>query len=350
MKRNKVILIITLVLIVIAGFLYFGNQNGTFSSKEKDFAVVDTANITKIFLADKKNNTILLERITEGEWTFNKDNKARQSGVNILLETIKYIVPKYPVPKSAHDNVVSQLAAQSIKVEVYQMVYRINLFDKIKLFKHEKLTKTYYVGGATPDNMGSFMLIEGADVPFVVYMLGFRGYVAPRYSTLEKDWRDHSIFKTKLYDIRTVIMDIPAEPENSYRIESDADYIKLFRLANNEIVESWDTLKVLNFLTSFADLRYETYIEMMPEEEVDSIIHSTPKNILSLIDVNGDTTAIKTFFKPNEERAFDMQGNFYDHDINRLFALVNEDRDFVLIQYYSFDKVLRPLSYFVSEE
>lgn len=350
MKRNRVILIITFALIVVAAFLYYGKQSGTFDSGEKDFAVVDTASITKVFLADKKNNTILLERISAGEWVFNNDKRARQSGVNLLLETMKYLVPKYPVPKSAHDNVVSQLAAQSIKVEVYQMVYRINLFDKIKLFQHEKLTKTYYVGGATPDNMGTFMLIEGADVPFVVHLLGFRGYVAPRYSTLEKDWRDHQVFKTKLYDIRTVIMEMPGEPENSYRIESDANYIKLFSLANNEAVESWDTLKVLNFLTSFADLRYETFIELMPKTEVDSIIQSTPKNILTLVDVNGDTTSIKTFHKSNDEMAFDMEGNLYTYDIDRLFALINEGRDFVLIQYYSFGRVLRPLSYFIPEK
>ncbi|MCD4695771.1 MAG: DUF4340 domain-containing protein [Bacteroidales bacterium] len=349
MKRNKLILTLTFVLIVIAAFLYFGKQSGTFKSKEKDFAVKDTASITKIFLADKLNKTVLLERVSSSEWTLNSTYKARQSGINLLLETIKYLVPKYPVPQKAHDNIVSQLAAQSIKVEIYQKVYRIDLFDKIKLFEHEKLTKVYYLGGATPDNMGTFMLNEGADTPFVVHLLGFRGFVAPRYSTQEKDWRDHSIFKTRLYDVRSVVMEMPGDPENSFRVESSENNITLFRLQDNQMM-AYDTLRLLNFLTSFADIRFEALLDMVEKKRRDSIIHSTPKNILTLIDVKGDTTSIKTFFKPNDDRAFDMEGNIYTSDVDRMYALVNEERDFVLIQYYLFDKVLRPLSYFIPED
>lgn len=338
------------MLVIIAAFLYWGKSSGTFDHKEKEFAVKDTASITKIFLADKNNKTILLERKPLNGWELNKTYKARQSGINILLETIKYLVPKYPVPQKAHDNIVAQLAAQSIKVEIYQNVYRINLFDKIKLFQHEKLTKVYYIGGATPDNMGTFALNEGAKVPFVVHLLGFRGFVAPRYSTLEKEWRDHTIFKTKLYDIQSVTMEVPGEPENSFRVESQADNFVLYRLNDNQKIEGYDTLKMLNFLTSFSDIRYEALLDMVSQERKDSIIHSVPKNIITLVDVNGNSSAIKTFYKPNDDRAFDMEGNFYTYDIDRLYALVNDEKDFVLIQYYVFDKILRPLSYFIPEE
>lgn len=347
MKKNRIIILFALILVLITAALYLTKSSGTFKDRDKNFAVKDTASITKIFLADKKNRTILLERKSPGEWELNGNYLARQSGVELLLETMKNLVPKYPVPKNAHNNIVSQMAAYSTKVEVYQLVYRINLFDKIKLFQHEKLTKTYYVGTATSDNMGTFMLLEGADVPFVVHLLGLRGYVAPRYSTIEKEWRDHSIFKTKLYDISEIIMEIPREPENSFRIANGENEI-LFYPNNSEQAMPFDTLKMLNFLTAFADIRFEELMnERMPQELQDSISGSMAKNIITVSDKTGKSTNIRTFYKANTEGSFDPLGNVYPYDIDRLYAVVNEERDFVLIQYYHFDKILRPASYFI---
>ena len=346
MKKNTLIIIITLTLLIFAGLLYFNRTSSTFRDREKSFAVKDTATITKIFLADKQNRTVLLERVTAGEWQLNDTYLARQSGVELLLETMANLVPRYPVPKNAHDNIVAQMAAQSVKVEVYQEVYRIDLFDRIRMFPHEKLTKVYYVGSATADNMGTFMLMEGADMPFVVQLLGLRGYVAPRYSTLEKEWRDHTVFKTKLYDIREVVMEVPGDPEGSYRIVNGEDGITFSGMAANRPMP-YDTLKMMNFLTAFTDIRFESLIEGMDPAMQDSIINSMPMNILTVVDTEGNTNTVKTFFKPNSERTFDPQGNVYAYDVDRLYGLVNGGEDFVLLQYYVFDRVLRPISYFM---
>ncbi|HPE57925.1 MAG TPA: DUF4340 domain-containing protein [Bacteroidales bacterium] len=345
-KKNRIILIIIVLLAIVAAFLTAENKSTTFRNDVKAFAVKDTASITKVFLADKNNHTVLLEKNGPGQWTVNGTYKARNSGIRLLLETMKNLAAKYPVPNKAHNTVISQLAAQSTKVEVYQEVYRIDLFDKIKLFPHEKLTKTYYVGGATADNMGNFMLMEGSDVPFVVFLLGFRGFVAPRYSTFEKDWRDHQVFKTKLYNIREVIVETPEKPEESFKVINQDDVISLIALQSNQQVAGYDTLRLLNFLTAFNDIRYEALLEKMDTIKRDSIISSVPKDIVTLIDQQGDTTTVKTFFMANDRRFEDMEGNLYIYDVDRLYALVNNDRDFVLIQYYVFDKILRPLSYF----
>ena len=345
-KKNILILAITIILIIIAAFLVIRQSSGTFGGGMKDFAVTDTASITKVFLADKNNNTILLERKAAGNWLLNGTYRARNSGIEMLFETFIHLVPKFPVPKKAHNSVITQLAANSVKVEIYQQVYRIRLFG-IKLFPHEKLTKTYYVGGATQDNMGTFMLMEGAEVPFVVHLLGLRGFVGPRYSTQEKDWRDHTVFRTRLNDIRSITMEIPAEPENSFKITNQNGEVNLLRMQNQEPVGQFDTLKLLNFMTAFNDLRYEALLNDINAQRIDSISNSLPKYIITLVDAKSDTTIMKTFFKPNDERQFDLEGKLYVYDLDRAYALVNKDRDFVLIQYFVFDKVLKPLSFFL---
>jgi hypothetical protein len=348
MKKNRTILIVVIILIVIAIVVIVSKSGkSTFSKKDVDFAVADTASVTKIFMADKKNRSVLLERMPGGSWRLNEKYKVRPSGVKMILGTLKKLTPKMPVPISAHNNIIAQLAAASVKVEVYQRVYRINLFDKLKLFPHEKLTKTFYVGSATADNMGTFMLLEGSDYPFVVHIPGLRGFVGPRFSVFEKDWRDHTVFHTKLADIKSVIMEIPREPENSFRVDVEGDNFKLTKLIDNSVVNGYDTLKLLNFMTAFADLRFESLMdEYVEPEKKDSIIHSVPQNILTVIDKNNDTTRAITFARPNENMAMDFEGNMYINDVDRLYALVNDNRDFVMLQYFVFDRVIRPLSYF----
>ncbi|MBN2173785.1 MAG: DUF4340 domain-containing protein [Bacteroidales bacterium] len=349
MKKNRNLIIIVVFLLVVAIAILLSRRSGTLNERTSGFAVKDTASVTKVFLADKNNRTILLEREPDGSWQLNNTYLARQSGINMLLETVYHLTPKYPVPKKAHDNIIAQLAARSVKVEIYQQVYRIDLFDRIKLFEHEKLTKVFYVGGATQDNMGTFMLMEGASVPYVVHLLGFRGYLAPRFSTMEKEWRDHTVFKTKLADIKSVKLEMPDEPENSFEVKAKDRSLSLIRLQTGEEVPAFDTLKLLNFMTSFADLRYEALLDDIEPGRKDSIISSTPYMVITLTDKNDYVTRIKTFRKPNDVMKFDMAGNLYVNDLDRAYALINDGRDFVLIQYYVFDKVLRPLSFFIRD-
>ncbi|MBN1337840.1 MAG: DUF4340 domain-containing protein [Bacteroidales bacterium] len=349
MKKNLIILFIVSALAIIAFILSGTSRTGTFTKGENDFAVEDTAGITKIFMVDKKNRSVLLERIAGGNWMLNKEYHARKTGTDLLLYTIHHMIAKAPVPKTGRDNVIALLATQSVKVEVYQKVFRINLFGKLKYFPHEKRTKTFYVGSATQNNQGTFMLMEGADNPFVVHLLGFRGFVAPRFSTLEEDWRDHTVFRKKIHEIKSVVVEFMEEPEKSVEILSDGNDFAVVKRATNDTLRNYDTLNLYNFLTAFSDLRYEALLNDMDPDRKDSIINTSAFHRVTLTDRDNHKTVIKTFHKPNDMQRYDMEGRLYTHDLDRLYALINDDRDFVLIQFFVFDKVLRPLDYFVTE-
>ncbi len=81
---------------------------------------------------------------------------------------------------------------------------------------------------------------------------------------------------------------------------------------------------------------------------VDSIIQSPPLFEVTLIDNNNDTTYVKAFTKKSEtdERRDEDYFKLIPVDHDRFHALVNDGEDFVLMQYYVFDKVLYPLSYY----
>lgn len=346
-KNNRITIIVAAILVVIAGVLIWNNRYlSTIQGESSDFQVWDTASVTKIYLADRRERESLLERHTDG-WTLNGTYKAHSKQVNYLLTTLYKIRIKMPVSVASHDNIVKQLASQSTKVEVYQMVPRINLFDKVKLFYHEKRTKVFYVGDATMDSSGTFMLKEGADKAYIVYIPSFRGFITTRFTANPDDWRDHTVFNENMADIQSVEVDFNEDPQGSFRIDNMGKHqYKLTRLADG-IELPYDTLKVINFMSSFNDLRFEAlFTNTLPQERIDSITGSPFVHYVVVTDKDGKKQDMKTFRKLVLNGVNDMGGDYGDIDRDRMYALIDGGNDFVLIQNYVFDKVLHDVRYF----
>lgn len=347
MKKNKIILIIILALAVVAVLVVASNSYSTLENEESNFAVSDTSTITKIFIADKNVNSVTLDR-TESGWLLDGKYPTNPRIVEVLLETLKRFKVKAPVSLASRDNVIKRLATVGKKVEIYQMVYRVNLFDKIKLFRHEKLTKVFYVGDATQDNLGTYMLMEGADQPYIVYLPSFRGFLNTRFSPYPDDWKSHIIFNKTLANIKSISVEFGRQAEESFQvkvIDSKGNY-DLTALSGMKKIESYDTLRLLNLLTSFRDLRYESRLnDLMSPVKIDSIVNSPFLYEIVLVDQKDDTSKVTIFEK--REIGWDEKGLMLEQipvDYDRIYGLVNDDEDFVLLQYYVFDKVLYPLS------
>src|SRR5690349_12632150 len=113
LKKNKILIIATLVLAIVAVWLIMRTRSGTVQEYH-NFAVEDTASITKIFLADRSGKSIELER--EGNrWHLNKKYYARRDAVKSLLETLKLVSLRSVVPKSMYNTVIKQLSTGAIK-------------------------------------------------------------------------------------------------------------------------------------------------------------------------------------------------------------------------------------------
>ena len=346
-KNNRITIIITALLVVIAGVLIWNNRYiSTNRGEESNFQVWDTASITKIYLADRKERESLLEREPQG-WVLNGTYRAHPKQVQYLLTTLYKIRIKMPVSKASHDNIVKQLASQSTKVEIYQNVPRINLFNKVKLFYHEKRTKVFYVGDATMDSSGTFMLKEGADKAYIVYIPSFRGFITTRFTANPDDWRDHTVFHENMADIQSVAIEFNEDPEGSFRIDNMGKHqYKLTRLSDNKDLP-YDTLKVINFMSSFGDLRFEAlFTNSLPQERIDSITSSPYVHHVILTDKEGNTQDMKTFKKLVMNGVTDFGGDYGEVDHDRMYALIEGGKDFVLIQNYVFDKVLHDVRYF----
>lgn len=347
MKKNKLTIILTIVLIAIATLLIWNNRFlSTLHGSATDFSVWDTASVTKMYLADRLDHESLLERHPDG-WTVN-EYKAHDEKVNQLLNTLYRIHVRMPVSVASHDNIIKQMAVSSTKVEIYQIVPRINLFNKVKLFPREKCTKVFYVGDATMDNNGTFMLKEGADQPYIVNIPGFRGYISTRFAANPDEWRDHVIFQESLADIQSLTMEFGDDPMRSFRIDNVGKHqYKLTRLADNQDLPL-DTLKVINLLSSFSDLRYEELLTNKTEQKrMDSIRQSPFLHKITLENKQGEVKSMKSYIK-KVQSVFDIPETEWIDDADRMYAFIDDDKDLVLIQYYIFDKILKDVNYYIA--
>lgn len=355
MKKSKIYLLVISVLVILAAVISYMRSEEAPLGDGSDFKVQDTALITKFFLADKKNNTVLLERGESGKWTLNKEYTASAYAINTFLKTVMDVEVKSPVSKEAHENMVKLLATTGTKVEIYQRAYRIDLFGKIKWFPYEKRVKTYYVGMATQDNLGTFMLMEGSEVPYITYIPGFNGYLTTRYSPFEMDWRDHQVYNYKYRDIRSVTLLFPETPEKAFKaVKTGQKTFDLFAGLKpygplDARVPVYDTLKLMDLFSGFQDIRFESLIMDMEPQKKDSLLKATPFHILTLETTDGKVRTLKTFHMRGAPDATDLEGKPVLWDRDRMYALI-DNKDLVIIQFYVFDPLIRPVQSYVPSQ
>lgn len=349
-KKNIILIIVAAAVVVAAALTAWLLSRPTF---EQDYHIEDTSSITRIFLADKETGEVTLVRQEDSTWSVNGKYAANEPMVKLLLETLHDMRIRQQVNKSAVPNAIKDIAAHSIKVEVYQEKPLINWFGgKLKLFNREKLTRTYFVGRETQDMMASYMYRQGDDVPYIIHIPGFRGFLTPRFVADELKWRSHSIVDLDVREIERVELELPQTKEESFAIQREGEGFRMEMLGSGERVNGFDTARVAQMLSSFTYLNFDEFASIVPNTFADSCVRGEPRAILRITDTEGHKSELKTYIKynnPDDLKAMPDPTMYETFDLNRLYAILNQ-RDTVLIQYYVFDNILQPASYFLGAE
>jgi hypothetical protein len=317
--KSLLYLVILIVLIIITVFVLRINHKSTLSEKSTQFAVKDTQNISKIFMADMTGKTVLLERKTN-EWVVNGKYDANQDRVDLLLETIASIEVKNPVPLSAEDNVIKSMSSSSIKVEIYT--------TKKKPFK------VYYVGGPTPDYLGTYMVLESRNkVPFVIYKPGLNGYLSEGYYfTDEAEWRTKKVFSYDPLDILEVQIQYFKAHDSSFILKKAADnsyHLEPFRIKNVNSIES-DEKKIKRFLMGFTNLQYMEILTLENGKHFkDSLFRQMPAVKVSVTDINHKIKILILYLRAKDNRTKSETDVMYDPAY--FYAVCNDRPDQIFI-------------------
>jgi hypothetical protein len=281
------------------------------------FAIKDTNNITKIFIADMTGLHSLLVRHEDG-WYVQDSVKAMPQKMDELLATIHNVTLQQIVAKTAQSNINKMMSVNAIKVEIYQNAPKFKIFG-IPFFTKERNVKTYYMGPATMDNVANYAILEGFDEPCIVYF---------------------------------------ENPEESYYVEkSGARFFSLYNSKNEQIMD-YDTVKLLDMLSEYRDKNYERYMANMSKSAIDSIVRFNHFKTITLTDVDGKKTTLDMFRKLEKDpyyldaivgRTETPEDEPYNRD--KFYAVLNGDAShLVQCQYYHFDRQLQPLSYFLKQQ
>lgn len=342
MTKNTKRLILVITLLVVSVVFILSEKNTTLWGKDSQFSVRDTANIVKIYMADKNNREVLLER-KDNTWVLNDSLKAHPVTISMLLKTINGLRIKYPVPQKAHNNVVKMMSGGAKKVEIYKNDFRVKI-GSLKLFPYLNKVRVFYVGDATPDNMGSYMLIEGEDRPYVVTIPGFRGFVSARFTTNPEDWMSHAIFRIPYNNIQQVRIERPQEPAKSVQIRKLKEGYEIMALQNRQILPAYDTVALYTFLDAFKNINYESLLSGLPQQKIDSLLKTPVIHIIEVTETNGTQYKLSTFKMATSQNQEDIYGFEPEYDLDRLYAW--HKGQMLLIQYFTFDKITPPAEYF----
>ena len=316
MKRSTKILLALLLLLGGATAAYFlaGRNSGAgMGGWDRKFKVEDPESIHKIFLADRRGNQTTLIR-TGDKWIYNGAHPANPNIMKNLLEAITRVELQYIPPTSATKPMVEDLAANGIKVEVYG--------------KGDKLLKAYYVGGTTPDERGTIMIMENAEQPYVTQIPSMVGAIRGRYAITGDDWRDKALFSMKPEDIRFVSIEYPRLKNRSFILERSGEEfnIRPFYEVTPTINTPYKKGSGEQFLEGFEGIIIEAFENDNPLR--DSITQRIPFSIITLKTKSGEDLTLRMHPAISSNRFLETGPPVYEHYL----VEASPSNDFMLVQ------------------
>lgn len=327
-----------LVALVVVVFLVVKSKKKDSVSYDKSklsFTVEDPSIIDRIYLVDKSDNEIELQKTANG-WMVNDKFKARPDAIASLLETMKMIRPEQPASRAAHDNIVKAMSIQSTKVEAFD--------------ENNDLITAYYVGGPNARQDGTYMYMAGDESPYLIKIPGWQGFVTKRYFTDEVDWRDRTVFNVFPDEVAQIGVKYSFSSEKSFSIKADkADTSFILLDHEAQLVEGANGKRMKEYVSYFTNLSHEVFINNSPNR--DSILAQTPFVEVTVLKKSGDQRVLKAYYKGVSKRTklkFDKYGNKLKIDPDKFYAKVDGEDDFMLIQNFVFGKVFRSVDDFTA--
>ncbi|NRB49232.1 MAG: DUF4340 domain-containing protein [Saprospiraceae bacterium] len=331
--KNKRSLILLGLLLVLGGFTVYSlmqntDRGSTLSLEERNFAVEDTAAIHKIFMADRFNHQTTLERKGKG-WLHNGQHPVNLNAMDNLMDAIKRVKIQFKPPNASIKNLIKSLATEGIKVEIYD--------------RQDQLLKAYYVGGSTPDERGTYMMIEGAEQPYVASIPGFTGNIRFRYNLLGDDWRDKAVFNVPVDQIQSVSINYPLQRSESFTVSKAGQgyEVKPYYALTKPTSALPNQSRVETFLYHFERILAESFINEHPKK--DSILQQVPFCEIQLATTTGDSIAVA--LHPRYFMTAPSGPEASQRIVERYYANVNQE-DFMLVQNEVFKKVFWGYAFF----
>lgn len=327
----KFILTIVLLFVAALTFVFIYEVTSKDSNEYYDFSINDTSSVTKIIIWDKSPDTVFLSRQKNNLWLVNNSFKARPDGIETLLETIYRIRLRNFPQKSALPRILKTMATYGKHIDLY--------------IDH-KIAKSFTVGTETPDQLGTYMLMDGFETPVATHIPGFNGYLSSRFFIREDLWRTREIWS---YEKEIASVDVSYPDSTSFKLIKENNTFSL--IGPSGINLSADNMSSQAFFKGIRKAQYEGMI--IPTDKAwdksDSIQLTPPVGIFKVAYIDGKIIKMKIYRVPGGPDWLDGEGKPQRYDPDRYYAFISDGR-FVLTQRFGLQHVLKSYRAFLTFE
>jgi Domain of unknown function (DUF4340) len=307
-----------------------GDTSTTMAGEDNDFRVEDTAAITRIFLADRNGSTVKIDRVSPNYWKLNDKYRANQHIVSNILGTLHDVRVRFSINESAQKNVEYEMATDGVKVEVYQGTKK----------------KTFYVGGPTPDQMGTHMYMEGAKKIYVTYIANWEGVLTSRFLTDPVEMRSADLLDTE--NIAEVAVEYPLQREHSFRVLTQGEArVEPFYVSTPATAKPLQKQLVRSFLDNLNKVIAAKFVNTLPGK--DSILQTTPFCKITLRNTKNELQTMSVFRVPLNAQPFNPDQASSTDRFYCAYANAKAEKDFVLTYLVSMKNIMWSYSSFYTE-
>jgi hypothetical protein len=321
-------LFLTLALIF---FWACGGKDSAMDADYTHFKIEDTASIQKIHISNNGGSKVTLVR-SQGGWEIEGLKlPARRDLIEVTLSTLRRMEVKEFIPKNGQQEVFKKLSVYGTRVDVYG--------------KDKDPVRTFFVGGPTQNHLGTYMMLQGSDVPVIVYVPGFRGYLTNHFNPSVLEWKTKQIFNHHIRDIASVQVVHHQRPESSFRIDVlSPSRFSLIHLQTGNSAAKADTSLIKVFLQNFKVMGFENWVDVNAAR-MDSVQQKYALHTITLKDRNGVENTVKLCAIPLQKGTLNMLGDPISVDVDRMYGILSNG-EVTLCQYFTFDPVTVPIEYF----
>ena len=323
MKKYAFYIAIIAILLTITLVLIFNDRPGTITGREKNFAINDTTNVTKIKYV--YNGEVLELSRKKSLWVVNNKYPAKMQLVNVTLKFLQQFNIISTVPKESVPMAIEALNERSLQVTIEDtgepiVQYRFCEID------------------TAPSK--AYIIMEGSSKPYIANITGFDLPLFTLFSTSERMWRDRKIFTTEIEDMMMVGLAYPRNPDNSFAISRINDSLQVKQ--GDEIYRNVSKEAVENYFIGVAKLNADHVGIERLNIQYNDIKNVLPYAELVIKNTDNNLETLKIYQIP-------VKNSPSKTDPDALLGLVGRDTIPVLIKYIDFDPLLKLKADFVKK-